>query len=766
MPDSSAPSHGPNPTGIDLYSRFAVAGALCCAITHVDVVKTRIQLEPTIYNQGMLRSAQQIVKSEGIGALATGFGALKFGGYEFFKKKLVEGLGMETAQQNRIAIYLAGSALAEFIADVALCPLEATRIRLVSQPGFASGLLTGFGRILKEEGVLRGFYSGFGPIVLKQVPYTMTKFAVYEVVSEKIYQSLSTPKENLSNSMVTSVNLGSGLIAGTCAAIVSQPADTLLSKINKTKGSSAEGIMTRLIKIAKDLGPRGLFLGLGPRIVMSEYIAPWDARRAFISGFTGSAGFAVISQEKAALWTDGRYFLQASQELNQNEWTLMKQGLAETPSWQEWLTKMFPGKTVRVGVDPRLVTFEMVYITENLIDKVWENRPTPEYKKIFNLPLQFAGQSFEEKLENVRKELEKNRLFNLRGSDVPMNPVFFSYALITKSDCIIYCQVDQVEKEALSLLKGVELKNYDQIFEDLENFKDHSFLVGPTCSVALVKQVDQEKVKVLSPSPLTLLKSIKNDVEIEGFRQCHIRDAAALVKHFKGLSFDTISGSGPNGAVIHYHAKKESARNLSVNEMYLCDSGAQFLDGTTDVTRTVHFGNPTDYEKECFTRVLKGHIAIDSLIFPEGTTGYSIDCLARSALWKVGLNYRHGTGHGVGSFLNVHEGPQGIGPRIGYNNVPLKPNMTVTNDGKFGIRIENVLVVKKVTPKYTVMGDSFLGFEAVTVVPIHKKLITKSLLTTDEIAWINAYHKKVYEKVSPLLEKECVEWLQEQTTPI
>ncbi|KAJ9080659.1 mitochondrial phosphate carrier protein [Entomophthora muscae] len=270
------------PSGVDLYARFAFAGAVCCSVTHgaltpVDVVKTRMQLEPSVYKNGMIGSFKQVIKNEGAGALLTGFGptasgyfiqgAFKFGGYEFWKKTIIEAVGVETATNNRTTVYLGASAIAEFFADIALCPLEATRIRLVSQPDFATGLVSGFTRILKEEGVVRGFYSGFAPILFKQVPYTMAKFVVYERASEVILSNISTPKENLSSGTMTSVNLGAGLIAGIAAAIISQPADTLLSKINKQKG--AEGsIVSRLTTLAKELGARGLFLGLGARIVM------------------------------------------------------------------------------------------------------------------------------------------------------------------------------------------------------------------------------------------------------------------------------------------------------------------------------------------------------------------------------------------------------------------------------------------------------------------------------------------------------------------
>ncbi|KAL9545134.1 hypothetical protein MBANPS3_007291 [Mucor bainieri] len=279
------------PTGANLYARFAIAGAICCGVTHgailtdmfnfrtpVDVVKTRIQLSPEIYNKGMIAGFRQVVAAEGAGALLTGFGptaagyflqgAFKFGGYEFWKKTFIDLVGAEKASENRTAIYLGSSAIAEFFADVALCPLEATRIRLVSQPTFATGLLSGFTKILKEEGAIKGFYSGFGPILLKQVPYTMAKFVVFERTTELILNQIGTPKDQLAPSTMTTVNLGSGIVAGTVAAIVSQPADTLLSKINKQKGAAGESLTSRIVSMAGQLGVKGLFLGLGPRIVM------------------------------------------------------------------------------------------------------------------------------------------------------------------------------------------------------------------------------------------------------------------------------------------------------------------------------------------------------------------------------------------------------------------------------------------------------------------------------------------------------------------
>lgn len=324
VPESAIVANSANdntPTGASLYARYAFAGAMCCSITHgaltpgtfiltsVDVVKTRIQLEPTVYNRGMIQAFKQVVQAEGASALLTGFGptaagyflqgALKFGGYEFWKKQFIELVGKENASDYRTPIYLCSSALAEVAADVALCPLEATRIRLVSQPTFANGLIGGFSRLWREEGVLRGFYSGFGPILFKQVPYTMAKFAVYELTAEKMYEAIGTAKEKLSNSTVTAVDLGAGMIAGAAAAVISQPADTLLSKMNKTKAAVGETIVSRLLAFSKALGPRGLFLGLGARVIMV--------------GTLTAGQFAINGEVKRKLGATGGYDIKKKQ---------------------------------------------------------------------------------------------------------------------------------------------------------------------------------------------------------------------------------------------------------------------------------------------------------------------------------------------------------------------------------------------------------------------------------------------------------------------
>lgn len=461
--------------------------------------------------------------------------------------------------------------------------------------------------------------------------------------------------------------------------------------------------------------------------------------------------------EKAALWTDGRYFLQASQQLDQSCWQLMKAGLPETPSKEKWLySELSNGQ--RVGVDPALISFEaakklreslnktngksieLVAVNENLIDAIWKDQPTFEPKEIQNLPIEFSGKASNDKIEDLRNYLKSHNyssiiltaldeiawLFNLRGSDINFNPVFFSYALITLEKSFLFIghngQGNILSEGAKTVLANdqIIIEDYSNVFHRMkeltEGLKD--ILITSTCNWKLVESVGTEKIKTLNGAfgPIETAKSIKNETEIKGFRLCHIRDGAALCRYFawleaelnksdvpvidevdgadrleafrsegenfKGLSFDTISGSGPNGAIIHYKPEKPSAAPITVDKLYLCDSGAQYLDGTTDVTRTVHFGTPSAYEKECFTRVLKGNLALERAVFPAGTSGLQLDALARLPLWQAGLDFRHGTGHGVGHFLNVHEGPQSISFRPSSNEAKFVPGMTITNGKK------------------------------------------------------------------------------------
>ncbi|KAI1317885.1 hypothetical protein EDD11_007547 [Mortierella claussenii] len=571
----------------------------------------------------------------------------------------------------------------------------------------------------------------------------------------------------------------------------------------------------------------------------SEYVAECDERRAFISGFTGSAGLAVVSLDAAALFTDGRYFLQASQQLDSN-WTLMKSGMPDVPTWQEYLVKSLPAGS-RIGIDPLVFTatdanqleVELAKVGSslvpvlNLVDLIRDTRPARPAQKLLTLTTATTGRSHTDKIAQLRKDLDKKAgavgcvvsgldeiawLFNMRGSDVHCNPVFFAYAIITQDHVRLYLQDQSVSKEVRDHLgPEVEIRPYDRIYEDLKAMSsqlkanNQKMLLGTRTNLALSQALGKGNT-IEMRSLVTDAKAVKNDTELNGMRQCHLRDAAAVINYFAwledqlakgvildeadgaeqlqrfraeqqgfvGLSFDTISSTGANGAIIHYKPEKPTASIIDPTQIYLCDSGGQYLDGTTDITRTLHFNTPTAHEKRCFTRVLQGHIAIDSVVFPEGTTGYALDILSRRALWSDGLDFRHGTGHGVGAFLNVHEGPHGCGARPAFNEVALVPGMTLTNepgyyeDAGFGIRIENVLLVRKVETRHQFGGKGYLGFEHVTFVPIQTRMMERELLSKQEIEWINRYHKECFAKVAPLLKEGSLgwKWLQREAVPI
>ncbi|KAI1094601.1 aminopeptidase-like protein [Rostrohypoxylon terebratum] len=580
----------------------------------------------------------------------------------------------------------------------------------------------------------------------------------------------------------------------------------------------------------------------------SEYIAPADARRAFISGFTGSAGCAVVTLEKAALATDGRYFNQASHQLDTN-WTLLKQGLVDVPTWQEWSADQASGGKV-VAVDPTLLTSgaakklsekikksggkDLAAIEENLVDIVWgEDKPPQPEEPIIVLDEKFAGKDAKTKLTELRAELKKKKslgfvvsmldeiawLFNLRGNDIPYNPVFFSYAIVTADDATLYVNSSKLSAECKSYLaeNGVSIKPYKDIFSDAsalresaeaqkkeEGSENKKFLISNKASWALKRALGGGGMVEEIRSPIGDSKAVKNETELEGMRQCHIRDGAALIeffawlenelivkkttldeveaadkleslrakqKDFVGLSFPSISSTGPNAAVIHYKPERGSCSVIDPNAVYLCDSGAQYLDGTTDTTRTLHFSEPTAAEIEAYTLVLKGNMALDMAIFPKGTTGFALDSLARQYLWQYGLDYRHGTGHGVGSYLNVHEGPIGIGTRVQYSEVSLSPGNVISDepgyyeDGSFGIRIENIVMVKEVKTKYKFGDKPYLGFEHVTMVPYCRKLIDETLLTDAEKTWLTNYNQEIWEKTKGYFENDKVtlEWLKRET---
>ncbi|XP_028770817.1 aminopeptidase P2 [Neltuma alba] len=594
----------------------------------------------------------------------------------------------------------------------------------------------------------------------------------------------------------------------------------------------------------------------------SEFIAECYMRRAYISGFTGSAGTAVVTKDRAALWTDGRYFLQAEKQLNSN-WILMRAGNPGVPSTGEWLNDVLaPGG--RVAIDPFLFTsdaaeelkdvisrknHELVYLSNiNLVDEIWkESRPKPPNKPVRLHNLKYAGLDVAAKLSSLRSELasagssaiiismldEIAWLLNLRGSDVPHSPVMYAYVIVEIDRAKLFIDHSKVTEEVSDYLKkaGIELRQYDSILSEIESLAAKGaslWLDTSSVNAAIVNayraacdkyyhiqgteqkgRVDGSSENLNGPtavrrfSPVSLAKAIKNESELEGMRNCHLRDAAALAEFWDWLekeiskdraltevevsdkllefrskqagfldtSFETISASGANGAVIHYKPEPESCSIVDANKLFLLDSGAQYVDGTTDITRTVHFGKPAARERECFTRVLQGHIALDLSVFPENTPGFVLDAFARSFLWKIGLDYRHGTGHGVGAALNVHEGPQSISYRYG-NFTSLQEGMVVSNepgyyeDHSFGIRIENLLYVTDMETPNRYGGIQYLGFEKLTFVPIQIKLVDLSLLSAAEVDWINSYHSQVWEKVSPLLDGSARQWLWNNTRPV
>uniref|UniRef100_A0A8B9DLU3 Xaa-Pro aminopeptidase 1 n=1 Tax=Anser cygnoides TaxID=8845 RepID=A0A8B9DLU3_ANSCY len=563
----------------------------------------------------------------------------------------------------------------------------------------------------------------------------------------------------------------------------------------------------------------------------SEYIAPCDCRRAFISGFDGSAGTAIVTEQHAAMWTDGRYFLQAANQMD-NNWTLMKMGLKDTPTQEDWLVSVLPEGS-KVGVDPFIIPadqwkrmskvlrsagHDLVPIKENLIDTIWTDCPQRPCKPLITLDLSYTGVSWRDKIVALRSKMAERKvlwfvvtaldevawLFNLRGSDVEYNPVFFAYAVIGMNTIRLFIDGDRMTDPAVrehlqldSTLEPefkIQVMPYGSILTELQAVgaslspKEKVWL-SDKASYALTEAIPKAYQYLTPYTPICIAKAVKNTSETEGMRRAHVpkgtvteiiaadkaEEFRSQQKDFVELSFATISSTGPNGAIIHYKPVPETNRTLSVNEIYLLDSGAQYKDGTTDVTRTMHFGTPSAYEKECFTYVLKGHIAVSAAIFPNGTKGHLLDSFARSALWDCGLDYLHGTGHGVGSFLNVHEGPCGISYKT-FADEPLEAGMIVSDepgyyeDGSFGIRIENVVLVIPAETKYNFKNRGSLTFEPLTLVPIQTKMIDVSLLTQKELNWVNDYHQKCREVIGAELERqgrlEALQWLIRETEPL
>lgn len=554
----------------------------------------------------------------------------------------------------------------------------------------------------------------------------------------------------------------------------------------------------------------------------SEYIAECWKDRVWISGFTGSAGTVVIGAEKAGLWTDSRYFLQAGEQLEGTGIDLMKQGLPETPDLITWLSAALKSGE-RVGVNAQMFSvnayaamktdlknagIELVSI--DLLAGVWTDRPALPLNPFFIFETKFAGKTATEKLTLLRAEMKKARanvfvmsalddiawLFNIRGNDVDYNPVVISYALIEEEKATLFILPEKVTKETKAYLEneGVSTSDYLDIYTSLKEISSSKAVLidGAKFNQSLFEAIPAGCTIRNTMSPVFKLKSIKNETEIAGYRRAMIEDGVALTRFFKwleenvptgeltevsidkklyefrkqqknfvGESFGTIAGYGAHGAIVHYSATEASASTLKPEGVFLLDSGGQYLDGTTDITRTISLGKPTQEEKTDFTLVLKGHIGLSTATFPVGTRGSQLDILARKAMWDLGLNYGHGTGHGVGHFLNVHEGPQSI--RMDENPVTLQPGMFMSNEpglyraGKYGIRTENLVLV---VPAMETEFGQFLKFETLTLCYIDTDLIDVEMLDEKEIEWIDNYHKKVFETISPYLNEEEKKWLE------
>lgn len=561
-----------------------------------------------------------------------------------------------------------------------------------------------------------------------------------------------------------------------------------------------------------------------------EYVPDRWKGREWVSGFNGSAGTVVVTLDAAALWTDSRYFIAAAQQLDGTGIELMKLKMPDTPTIPEWIGRKLSGcERLEVGVDGMVNSVETVEsliwelrhqggitVRTNLdpLAEAWKDRPCVPDNKIDIHPIEYAGVEAADKISLVRKTLADKHIdgmlisalddiawmLNLRGTDVHCNPVFVSYLLLSQSSATLYINKVKVSEdvEEYLLRQGVKIDEYENVGKGLADYREYNILLDPDeTSYTLFKTVKWAKI-VNEKSPVPALKAIKNKVEIEGFRNAMLKDGIAMVKFlkwlkpavekggetemsldrkltalraeqplFRDISFDTIAGYGEHAAIVHYEATPETDIAVEPHGMILIDSGAQYLDGTTDITRTIALGPVTDYEKHIYTLVLKGHIQLGLCKFPKGAAGTQMDILAREAMWREGLNYLHGTGHGVGSYLNVHEGPHQF--RMEWMPAPFVEGMTVTDEpgiylpGRFGVRIENTLIVEKY--KETEFGE-FLQFDSLTLCPIDTAPIDKDMLLPEEIDWLNSYHKKVYNTIAPHLDDEEREWLREATRAI
>ena len=561
-----------------------------------------------------------------------------------------------------------------------------------------------------------------------------------------------------------------------------------------------------------------------------EYVPDHWKGREWISGFNGSAGTAVVTMDSAALWTDSRYFLAAEEQLKGTEFQLMKLKIPGTPTIPQWLGEQLRGaSSTEVGVDGMVNSFASVEaligelrnqggltVRTNFdpLAQIWTDRPPIPKDKVAIHPLKYAGEDVSSKLQRIRKALRGQHadgmlvsalddiawVLNLRGTDVHCTPLFVSYLLISTTSTTLYINKEKLTPEVTAYLKsnGIAVDDYANVAKGLKDYFEYNILLDPQeTSYTLFKTVKcQEIIRMKSPIPA--MKAIKNETEIVGFRNAMLKDGIALVKFlrwlqpaveaggqtemsldekltalraeqdgFRGLSFDTIAGYEHHGAIIHYEATPETDIPVEPKGVILIDSGAQYDDGTTDVTRTIALGPVTEEQRHIYTLVLKGHIQLELCKFPIGAAGTQMDILARMAMWREGLNYLHGTGHGVGQYLSVHEGPHQF--RMEWMPAPFLPGMTVTDEpgiylpGKFGVRIENTLLI---VPYIKTEFGEFLQFESLTLCPIDTSLIDLNMMLPEEIDWLNNYHDLVYEKLSPYLTEDEKEWLREATKAV
>lgn len=558
-----------------------------------------------------------------------------------------------------------------------------------------------------------------------------------------------------------------------------------------------------------------------------EYVpSHWESRK-WISGFTGSAGTVAITLDDGGLWTDSRYFIQAEEQLAGTGLRLFKERMPDTPSIPQWLGCVLK-KGDRVGIDGYTTSLQTVNelkselsgygievsMIEDPYKTIWSNRPELPDNKPFILEEKYSGESASLKISAIRHYLESSGtdyLFisaldeiawtlNMRGTDIECNPLFVSYLLISKDEATLYINKEKLTESTIHYLKShnVRYGNYEDVESELSAISGKKIAMSPSINFAMYNAASKNNIVRIKPSPVTEYKSIKNQTEIEGFHNAMLRDGVAMVRfliwlqkniksenlteisidkqlykersameNFQGISFETIAGYQEHGAIVHYEADEHSASTLKPEGLLLIDSGAQYLDGTTDITRTIPLGPTTEEQKKDYTLVLKGFIQLAMAEFPKGTCGTQLDVLARLAMWKEGVNYGHGTGHGVGHFLNVHEGPH----QIRMNNVPalLQPGMTVTNEpgiyraGKYGIRTENTMLI--VPSRETDFGE-FYKFEQLTLCPIDTETIITEMLNEEEKNWLNNYHKMVNKKLSALLTEEERIWLDNATKEV